>query len=125
MSSSIYHALVWCEIPVTNLDAAAKFYGAVYNTKLEPTDFGGGMMVFLPMENPEQVSGHVYEGKPAAKGTGSTVHLAAPDSMEATVKRAVDAGGEIVGDPVTIPTGKFQYLNDPDGNSISIFEFNS
>ena len=122
MSDTIKSALIWCEIPVKNLDAGAQFYSAVFNTKIEPTEFGGGMIAFLPMEGENESSGHIYEGKPSAKGTGSTVHLNAPDGLEKTVARAFNAGGEVVGEPIAIPSGRFQYMLDPDGNSIGIFE---
>lgn len=122
MSDTVNNALVWCEIPVTDLKASAKFYSALFNAKIEPTEFGGGQIAFFPHEGNTDSSGHIYEGKPAPKGTGSTVHLNAPDTLEATVARAFDAGGEIVGEPIGIPSGRFQYMLDLDGNSIGIFE---
>ncbi|MDE0590642.1 VOC family protein [Halocynthiibacter sp. C4] len=122
MSDTVTNALVWCEIPVTDLNTGVKFYSAVFNTKLEPTEFDGGEIAFFPHEGDTDSSGHIYVGKPAEKGTGGTIHLNAPDNLEATVARAFDAGGEIVGEPVTIPSGRFQYMLDPDGNSIGIFE---
>jgi len=61
-------------------------------------------------------------GTPAPRGTGNTIHLSAPDALEAIMDRVRKAGGEIVSDPITIPPGRFCYALDPDGNSIGLFE---
>ena len=68
------------------------------------------------------VAGHLYPGKPAPEGTGSTVHFAVPDSLEKTLERVGSAGGKVVSDPIAIPVGRFAYALDPDGNSLGIFE---
>lgn len=67
------------------------------------------------------VSGHLYPGKPAFTGTGPTIHFAAPDSLAVTAERVRQAGGEVVSDPIEIPSGSFFYATDPDGNSIGFF----
>ena len=50
------------------------------------------------------------------------MHLACPDTLEATMERFVKAGGEIVSDPIAIPAGRFAYGLDPDGNSVGLFQ---
>lgn len=125
MSNPPKHAVYWAEIPVLDLEAGTKFYSAVLKADLEITNFGGGLITFLPMSQPTEVSGHIYQGKPAARGTGPTVHLLIPDGVEAASARAYDAGATLIGEPVTIPSGIFQYIEDPDGNSIGLFEATS
>ncbi|WP_380054449.1 VOC family protein [Falsihalocynthiibacter sp. SS001] len=125
MSASPKHAICWAEIPVNDLKSGCEFYSAVLDAKLEITEFGGGEIVFLPMTDPKEISGHIYKGKPAAKGTGATVHLVVPDELEACTERSKAAGATLIGDPVTIPAGRFQYIEDPDGNSIGLFELAS
>jgi hypothetical protein len=66
------------------------------------------------------VAGHLYPGKPAA-GAGNTVHLASPDPLEAALDRVRENGGDVLGDIITIPVGRFAYCRDPDGNSIGLF----
>ena len=65
----------------------------------------------------------VYRPEPAAPGTGPTLHLAVPDTLEATAARCEQAGGTVKSDAITIPPGRFIYVEDPDGNSLGLFEF--
>lgn len=122
MSNTSKHSVVWAEIPVTDLAAGCKFYSAVLNTDLKIEEFGGGEIVFFPMLDQNDIAGHIYAGKPAPAGTGPTVHLAIYDKLEDATKRSVDAGATVIREPVTIPSGRFQYIQDPDGNSIGLFE---
>ena len=62
--------IVWCDIPVKDLDRAIKFYGAVLGAKIEKQSFGDMSMGVLPRAG-ENVSGCLStgaEGKPSADG---------------------------------------------------------
>ncbi|MES0808012.1 VOC family protein [Roseibium sp. SCPC15] len=116
------HFTVWMEIPVSDLDKAISFYNDVFKTELKlVTDMGPNHFAMFPTKDPNGIAGHLYPGKPAEKGTGPTVHIACPDSLEETMERFARAGGEVVSDPVPIPAGRFAYGVDPDGNSIGMF----
>ncbi len=111
--------LVWAEIPVTNLDDARQFYSAVMQQELSVRTDGPNPMVDLPTKDIEAgFSAHLYPGTPATDGVGPTVHLLAPDSLEATADRVVEAGGKVLSPAIEIPAGSFIYTTDPDGNSI-------
>ena len=112
---------VWFEIPVTDLDKATAFYNAVFKTELQPQDTGPNPWVMFPAGNQEGVSGHLYPGKPPADGNGPTIHLACPDALEDGLARVKEAGGQVISEPITIPSGRFAYCLDPDGNSIGLF----
>ncbi|WP_417693266.1 VOC family protein [Roseibium sp.] len=112
---------IWFELPVTDLDKAIGFYEAVFQTKLVKEDMEPNPVAFFPTAEMKGRGGHLYPGKPAAKGTGMTIHLPCPDTLEATMDRLVEAGGEVVSDPIQIPYGRFTYCLDPDGNSISLY----
>ncbi len=112
----------WFEIPVADLERARNFYGAVLGRDMSRLDGDPNPMVAFTDMSDAGVSGHLYPGKPAAAGTGPTIHLAAPDGLEATAARVRKAGGEVVSDPIEIPSGSFFYATDPDGNSIGFFE---
>jgi predicted enzyme related to lactoylglutathione lyase len=121
MSFKPKDALVWCEIPVTDMDAAKAFYEAVFTYELTVDTTGPNPMMPLPhAEN--GVVGHIYPGKPAGNGQGPTVHLQSPDSLEAALARCKEAGGEVISDPIPLPAGRFAYILDLDGNSIGLFE---
>ncbi len=112
---------VWMEIPVSDLDKAVGFYNEVFKTELmRIADMGPNEIAMFPAKD-RGVAGHLYPGTPPAKGTGPTIHLACPDSLEETMERFAKAGGEIVSDPIAIPAGRFAYGIDPDGNSIGLF----
>ncbi|MEM9199895.1 MAG: VOC family protein [Pseudomonadota bacterium] len=113
---------VWTEIPVSDLDRAITFYGAVFSTKLIRQDMGPNETAVFPTRAKDGVAGHLYEGTPAAGGNGPTLHLALPDRLEAGLDRLRAAGGTVVSEPIEIPDGRFAYCIDPDGNSIGLFE---
>lgn len=124
MSFKPPHFTVWSEIPVTDLDRAIEFYGAVFKAELKRDEAGPNPVAYLPTSDQDGVAGHLYPGKPAGDGTGPTVHFACPDTVEDTLARVKDAGGEVVSDIIEIPTGRFAYCLDPDGNSIGVFAYN-
>jgi predicted enzyme related to lactoylglutathione lyase len=113
---------IWNEIPVKDLEAAKKFYEAVFEYAMELQNFGPNpMMVIEPGE--KGVGMHLYPGKPAGDGSGPTIHLQISGDLEAAVDRVWEAGGKVLDiPPVTIPEGRFVYALDPDGNSLGLFE---
>jgi uncharacterized protein len=114
------HAAVWFEIPVTDIQRAKAFYGAVLAAELKDDDTGPNPMAVFPASD-DGVGGHLYPGRPAAGGDGNTVHLASPDPLEAALVRVKQNGGEVTSPILTIPAGRFAYCRDPDGNSIGLF----
>lgn len=111
----------WSEIPVSNLEKAVNFYSTVFKwtMKIDTTgpvpmaDFGG---------TDAPGGGHLYAGKPAVDGSGPTVHMVVPDSLEDAIARCEGAGGKVTSDPIPLPMGRFVYASDPDGNAIGMFE---
>lgn len=121
MSFTPDHFTVWTEIPVTDLDRAITFYNTVFDAGLTKDETGPNAMAMFPTEGGAGVAGHLYPGKPAPDGSGPTVHLASPDGLEQALDRVKTAGGKVVSEPIAIPSGRFAYCLDPDGNSIGIF----
>ncbi|MTH96074.1 VOC family protein [Roseibium sp. RKSG952] len=112
---------IWFELPVTDLEKAVSFYNTVFRTELTVVpEAGQNPIAMFPVKEGGR-AGHLYPGKPPARGSGPTVHLPVPDTIEATAKRLKEAGGEVVSGLVSIPAGNFTYCLDPDGNSISLF----
>lgn len=114
---------VWAEIPVTDLPRAQEFYEKVFDLELKIEDAGPNPVVMFPTKDGKGVAGHLYPGKPATEGQGPTVHFLVPDSVEATLERVSGAGGKVLSQIITIPSGHFAYCQDPDGNSIGVFAF--
>lgn len=117
------NTVAWMEIPVRDIDRGIAFYSRVFDFALTKDESGPNPMAMLPiMDMASGVSGHLYPGEPAAPGTGPTIHLFVPDTLEATVERFEKAGGTSVGETISMPFGRFQYGTDPDGNSLGLFE---
>lgn len=114
------NAAVWFEIPVFDMGRAKNFYAAVVGNPLKDETGGPNPMAAFAAGTEKAVSGHLYPGRPAAKGTGPTIHLSVPD-LEAALVRVADNGGEVVSPVITIPPGRFAYCLDPDGNSFGLF----
>lgn len=115
--------LVWCEIPVSDMEKACAFYADVFGYKMKIDSSGPNPMAILNGETGAP-AGHLYPGKPPVAGTGATVHLAlAPgDTVEAAAERAKAGGGAVSGPLVEMPFGRWSYATDPDGNSIGLFQ---
>jgi hypothetical protein len=120
MTKSSPNAAVWFEIPVRDLARAKSFYGAVIARPLKDEQMGPNPTAVFAYLAGEGVSGHLYRGEPAKKGTGGTVHLAV-DGLEDALARVGPAGGEVVSPIIAIPAGRFAYCLDPDGNSFGLF----
>lgn len=114
------NAAIWFEIPVSNLASAKAFYGTVLQRELKDEQMGPNMTAIFPYGGNGGVSGHLYEGRPAMKGSGGTVHLAV-DALEPALERVGASGGEVVSPIIAIPAGRFAYCLDPDGNSFGLF----
>ena len=121
MTDQPKNTCVWFEIPSTDLDRSKSFYEAVFGFNMTRNDDGPNPMVAFTGMDDGGVSGHLYPGKPAANGTGNTIHLGVDGSLEDAMARVPEAGGAIVSDIIPIPVGRFVYATDPDGNSIGLF----
>lgn len=118
------HFMVWAEIPVTDMQQSIEYYETVLQTKLVLTEDGGKpMATFVTAAERTGVAGHLTPGKPAKDGSGPTIHLNCPETLEDTLARVKQAGGEVVSDIVTIPPGRFFISRDLDGNSIGFFTY--
>jgi len=116
-------AVVWAEIPVTDLTKAMAFYEALLGHALVLDTTGPNpMAMFAYNQNGGGTGGHLYPGKPAVSGIGPTVHLVVPGTVEAAMARCTAAGGAVVSPVITIPPGRFASATDPAGTSIGLFE---
>ncbi|MFP1630821.1 VOC family protein [Zhengella sp. ZM62] len=123
MPAPVNGQVCWFEIPVTDLDRAQRFYESVLGCSMRRDDTGPNPMIaFTRMDDPV-ASGHLYPGRPAAPGTGNTIHLVAQDPLETVIERIPAAGGQVVSPVIDIPVGRFFYATDPDGNSVGFFNF--
>ena len=71
---------------------------------------GPNVMVAFPGASDDSVRGHLYPGKPAASGTGITIHLAVAAPLEAAMERVTSAGGTVVSPVITDSGGELCLL---------------
>lgn len=122
MTEPYPNRVVWAEIPVTDMTRATKFYETLFEAPLTLVDDGPNPMAMLPYPQGIGAAGHLYPGKPAARGEGITAHVAVFDDLSNAMERVKQGGGEVVSDVITIPAGTFFYAIDPEGNSLGVFK---
>ncbi len=113
------NAVVWSEIPVTDLDRARVFYAEVLQCEMRQDNSGPRPIVDIVADS---VAAHLYVGTPAPRGTGVTLHLAVQGTVEDALTRTKSAGGTVILPIITIPQGRFAKIQDLDGNSIGLFQ---
>lgn len=119
-------AVVWFEIPATDLDASQKFYETVLGIKMiktEQSDDQPNDIVWFHDPSTPGSFGHLYPGTPADMGKGNTIHMLSADKLEDVMPRVEPAGGQVISPIIDIPAGRFVYINDPDGNSVGLFNW--
>ncbi len=113
--------IVWSEIPVSDMQKSMAFYETVFGYDMK-LDASGPNPIAILGNAMDAVGGHLYPGKPAETGQGPTLHLAVPGALEDAAERCAAAGGTVLSKPVAIPPGRYVYAQDPDGNSLGLFE---
>ena len=125
------NTIVWADIPVTDLDRAMKFYGAVLQTKFAPVEGMEGIALEVPpegfdpssMEPPFPVAFDLaltQESKPSTDGC--TIYLNSQGDPEGMLQRAEAAGGKILA-PVAFMgdmVGSLGFFLDSEGNRIGV-----
>ena len=124
------NTIVWADIPVTDLDRAMEFYGAVLQRKFTKVEGMDGIALEAPSEEqsggqPDQfpVSFDLALGETLKPSTeGCTVYLNSYGDPEGMLDRAVAAGGELIM-PVTDMgemAGFIGFFKDSEGNRIGV-----
>jgi uncharacterized protein len=115
MASLISHV----EIPTTDLDRSKEFYNKVFGWEFKP--FGNGYLLF---NNRKGITAGLRLAENIVKGDRTIFHINV-NNIEETLKKAADAGGNVERGKVTIPVmGWYALINDPDGNTIGMFQGN-
>lgn len=114
--------VAWIEIPVSNIERAAKFYGTLFDTRFEiiPGNTGSISVMALPPDVPVGVSlNKTTNFEPGAKGPA--VGFAAGNEIEALLGRVEPAGGRIITrrGELTLPGNYFASVEDSEGNIFS------
>lgn len=124
------NTVVWADIPVTDLDRAMNFYGAVLQRKFAKVEGMDGIALEAPPENAPNMQEGPFpvsfdlalseQVKPSAEGC--TIYLNSHGDPEGMLQRALAAGGELLM-PVTDMgqmVGSIGFFKDTEGNRIGV-----
>lgn len=111
--------ICYVEIPATDIEVSSRFYAQVFGWKIRVR--GDGERAFD--DTTGGVSGAWVLGRPASRQPGMLTHVMV-DSIEATLKKVIAAGGKVATPPTPIsPNGEaYATIFDPAGNLLGIYQ---
>ena len=113
--------IVWCDIPVLDLDWAVKFYSAVLGQTVRKQEFPGMTIGILP-RNDGEVGACLFtsdEEKPSEKGT--MIYLNANGRLDDAIAAVTANGGKLVKPKHPIgPFGFRAVVIDSEGNRVAL-----
>jgi hypothetical protein len=119
------HAINWFEIPVTDINRAAKFYGSIFSAKMEPTDMGGVTMAMFQAE-PGEIGGALVKSEshiPSAEG--ALIYLNGGDDLSKVLNKVEAAGGKVTMPKTSIGEyGFIGFFTDTEGNKVGLHSMN-
>jgi uncharacterized protein len=118
--NSTHNRVVWCDIPVADLDRACKFYAAVLANKVHREEFGG--KPFGVLDHHDGNGGCLIpDAGSIANNGGVLVYFNTDGRIQDAVRQAASLGAEIL-EPVHMigPHGFRALLRDSEGNRIAL-----
>lgn len=114
--------VVWVEVPVNDINRAAKFYGALFDQQLEPMEYDGRKFATLEVsEGQVGLSLNQSEGfTPSADGP--LVYLNADTRFDDMLSLLEKIGGKVVipRSPMS-ETAVYATFNDTEGNTLALY----
>ena len=110
----------WNELLTSDEDGAAKFYTEIFGW--QTADFpGGGVKYTLFKKGGKEVAGLMK--RPIEQMPPHWLGYVTVADVDATAKRAGEAGGQVMMPPLDVPTvGRIAVLQDPQGVAVGIFQ---
>ena len=115
-------SITWFEIPVRDIDAAARFYEKLVGRALRREAMLDSALAVFPCDE-GGATGCLQSGPGvAAPGSATLVYLDVSPSLDAALERAQAAGGRIVKPRTALPPGLgfFAHIEDPEGNRVGV-----
>jgi uncharacterized protein len=112
--------IVWCDIPVKDLDRAVTFYSAVFGSNIEKQSYGG--MTVAAFGSQDGVGGCLFvtnETKPSADGP--LIYLNCEGRLDAAIETVAKNGGKVLKPKHQIgPYGFRAVVLDSEGNRVAL-----
>lgn len=117
---------VWFEIPVADLDRAARFYEMLMAAPLDRANFGMPIAVFPRRAEDAGTGCLALDGTMKPSTSGSLVYLNVDPSLDTALDRVWDAGGRVVQPRTALPAGMgyFAKIEDTEGNLVGLHALN-
>jgi predicted enzyme related to lactoylglutathione lyase len=113
------NTIVWCDIPVKDLDRAIRFYSDVLGKKVTKEAFGEVKFGLLPHEGESAGGCLILDGKPTADGP--MVYMNCTQRLDAAIVAVEKNGGKILQPKHQIgPHGFRALVLDSEGNRIAL-----
>jgi predicted enzyme related to lactoylglutathione lyase len=113
--------IVWCDIPVVNLERAIQFYSALLGAEVKKQEFPGMSVGILP-HNDGEVGGCLFASdteKPSDKGV--MIYLNANGRLDDAIASAAANGGKVLQPKHPIgPFGFRAIILDSEGNRVAL-----
>lgn len=115
------NTIVWCDIPVKNLDRAIKFYGSLLGARIEKQSVEGMTFALLPYGT-DSVSGCLVTDEEAKPSTdGPMIYVNCDGRMPVAIASVELNGGKILKARHSIgPHGFRAIVVDSEGNRIAL-----
>ncbi len=113
--------IVWCDIPVVNLDRAIKFYSAVLGAEVKRQEFSGIAVGILPHNDGEVGGCLVARDGETPSDEGIMVYLNANGRLDDAIASATANGGKVL--QAKHPIGPFGFraiVLDCEGNRVAL-----
>ncbi|HEX2776169.1 MAG TPA: VOC family protein [Candidatus Acidoferrales bacterium] len=110
MGNPVVHFEIGCRDTKKTQD----FYSSLFDWKFEP--MGPAVMI----QTGEAVAGHI--NALGHEPHHYTIFYVRVDDVQASLDKAKALGGKVLVPPMDIPTGKFAWMQDPEGNTVGLFK---
>jgi len=113
---------VWFEIPVVDMERAAKFYGAVMGFEVRVETMYGEEMGFFPTEGWANGGALTKMGAASPSDQGVVVYLNGGSDLQRMLDRVEPAGGKVLVPKTKISdeVGYYAFFLDTEGNRLAL-----
>lgn len=114
------NVLNWFELPVVDMDRAARFYEQVLQGPVKRETIAGEPNGILPYAQPG-VGGALVLREGFAPGAGALIYFNVNGDLDGATSRAEQAGAKVIVPPTPpFPFGRIAVLVDTEGNRIGL-----
>jgi predicted enzyme related to lactoylglutathione lyase len=123
---SHHHGTInWVDLVTTDLEAATRFYTALFGW--EPSDMpmpgGDGVYRFFRLGGRDAAAAGSMPPDMAGQGIPSHWNVWVAGDADATVEKATAAGGQVLMAPMTLgPSGRLAMVADPGGAAVGVWQ---